>query len=351
MAKFLYKGSVKDIYEIAPATALKFGEGYMHFREHPQFPGEGAFSVFDYGEMPWGIEGKHTDLYKETLRFQKVLEDAGIETHFAEDMGDNKIGIKLARMLDYAEIEPGKSIIYRIPIECIFSHAVTPVASLHGRLRRGERNPKDYGLERAPEAGETVILPEIGTSYSTKIETTDIYKGLDAMAKLAGLVGDEKIKLNDMTLKAAKALIDDSRQVGITLADGKFEFVMGPDRNFMVCDTGYTWDENRILYQLKDGRYVDLSKQFPRNVYTIMGWKKELKEAQKEFPDDKSQWPEPPEVGDDIKRLCADTCTAVRYELTRQAGGPDIGDVAQRAMDTLDSLKERYRRDETGALI
>jgi phosphoribosylaminoimidazole-succinocarboxamide synthase len=353
MAELLYKGSVKDIYQITPATATEFGQGYMFFRPHKDFPGCGAFSVFDYGEMPWGIKGKHDDLYKETLRFKEVLEDAGMETHFTHDMGDNKIGIKLARMLGYDEIkaEGGKGIMYRIPIECVFSHAVTPVASLHKRLMKGERDPKDYGLKRTPEAGETVILPEIGTSYSTKIETTDVYKGLDSMAELAGLVGDEKVRLNDLTIKAAKTLIRDAGQVGITLADGKFEFVMGPNRNFMVADTGYTWDENRILYQLNDGRYVDLSKQFARNVYTIMGWKDELKKAQQEFPDDKSHWPAPPEVGDDIKGLCADMCTAVRHELTRESGGPRLAIVARRAMDTLDFLKERYGRDETGAQI
>jgi hypothetical protein len=106
------------------------------------------------------------------------------------------------------------------------------------------------------------------------------------------------------------------------------------------------------LYQLHDGRYVDLSKQLPRNIYAIMGWKAELKNAQKAHPEDKSQWPAPPELGDDLKQLCTDACRAVRYAITREPGSDKkIACVAQRVGDNLDALKEEYRRDETGAEI
>lgn len=340
----VYKGSVKNVIEGIPATAERFGRGVMHYEGDP-------FSVFDYGKMPWTIEGKGEDLYKETLHFFDVLEKESIPTHFLNNIGSRMIGIHLARMLEYDEIEPGKTIIYRVPIECVFSKVVTPVASLHKRLMNGKAKPEDYGLTGAPEAGETVILPEVKTSYSTKIETTDVYKGLKEMAELAGLVGNEAERLDELTIAAANALFRDAEKTSLMLADGKFEFVMGPGRNLIVADTGYTWDENRFLFNL-DGRYVDLSKQLPRNIYTIMGWKEELKVAQKEHPDDKSKWPEPPELTDMQMKVCREACYAVRAALTGEpASHGTLTDAAKHAIEILDDLKERYHRDETGADI
>jgi phosphoribosylaminoimidazole-succinocarboxamide synthase len=335
---------VKNIHQDVAPTETRFGRGFMHYDGDP-------FSVFDYGKMNWTIDGKGEDLYKETLKFFEVLEAEGIPTHFTEDLGPRKIGILLAHMLEYDDIEAGESIIYRIPIECVFSKIVTPVASLHRRLMAGTANIADYGLTKKPEPGETVILPDIKTSYSTKIETTDVYKGLAAMAKLAGLVGNEPERLDQSVIAAAEALFRDAEETGLLLADGKFEYVMGPGRNLIIADTAYTWDENRFLVELQDNRFVDVSKQFPRNIYTIMGWKKKLKEAQKKS-DNKSDWPEPPKLTDKQEEACIEVCHAVRAAITRESGCDKLlKKAAQNAMDILDELKNEYHIDETGAEI
>jgi phosphoribosylaminoimidazole-succinocarboxamide synthase len=229
VADLIYEGSVKNIYEEIPASAERFGIGSMRFEGDP-------FSVFDYGEMPWQIDGKGEDLYLESLRFFRVLEDEGIPTHFTGDMGNREIGIFLARMLEYYEIIPGKSVIYRIPIECVYSMVVTPVSSLHGRLRSDEANPADYGLDHVPAIDEVVVLPATRTTYSTKIETTDVYKSLEEMAGLAGLVGNEAGRLDALTIAGAAALARDAEETGLILGDGKFEFVIDFCINFMTAD-------------------------------------------------------------------------------------------------------------------
>ncbi len=342
----IYTGSVKNIHQSEPATERRFGRGYMNFEGDP-------FSIFDYGRMPWEISGKGEHLWRETKRFRDVLEKAGIPTHFTqEDMGKRKIGIRLARMLKYDEIKPGETEIYRIPIECVFSKVVTPVSSLHGRLRRGEADPKKYGLSRAPKEGEVVELPQIGTSYSTKIETTDVYKGLAEMAKLSGLVANEPERLDALTIVCAQELIDDAADVGLIIGDGKFEFIIGPGRNFSVADIGFSWDENRGIVYLPDGRYVDASKQFPRNVYTINGWKGQLKEAQKQYPNDKSKWPAPPEIDEKYKVICSALSGAWADAVTRKSGSDRVLiRAATKAADALDELKDRYKRDETGKAL
>jgi phosphoribosylaminoimidazole-succinocarboxamide synthase len=335
---------VKDVYQEKAATDKRFGSGFMLF-------GGDHFSVFDFGKMPWEIAGHGDALYRETLRFFQVLEAEGIPTHFTGDRGERKAGIRLARMLGYNDIKPGESIIYRIPIECIFTHVLTPVASLHKRLRTGKADPAKYGLSKAPEKGETVVLPTLGTTYSTKIETKDVYKDLEAMAKLAGLVGNEAGRLDALTLAAAEALIRDSENTGFVVADGKFEYVMGPGRNIIAADTCYSWDENRFIATAQDGRKVDLSKQFARNIYNIRfpDWKKALSDAQEKEPEDDTKWPQPPELRTDEMAACVQACDAVKSAITREAGcDRKLATTAKVALDVLDRLKEEYHRDETG---
>lgn len=347
MAKLLYTGKVKRILEEIPATATQFGLGYMDM-------GRSVFSVFDYGEkqpMPFEIKGKNKALYREAIRMFDVLGKAGIRTHFIEGMGNCKIKIRLARMLGYDEIETGKTVVYRLPIECVFSKVISPPASAHGRLRRREESPEKYGADHVPERDEFLVLPEIATSFSTKIEAADVYKDLESLARAAGLVGNEHSELKRLTIAAGELLIKDAEEVGLLIADGKFEFLLGPGRDFYVGDSGYSWDENRILFKLPDGRYVDLSKQFPRNVYTIIGWKAEIKAAQKKHPNEPELWPDPPELDGYIEELFSETCSATEHELCRIPGGPGLEGVAKRAADTLDRLKEKHHRDETGAEI
>jgi hypothetical protein len=123
-----------------------------------------------------------------------------------------------------------------------------------------------------------------------------------------------------------------------------------PHRSFLVADSCYTWDENRILYELPGGGYVDLSKQFVRNIYTINGYKAGLKKAQKEGKP-KEEWPNPPLLDDRQLKLVAMANAAVRKAICREKRGPDLRKTAKKAADELDRLKELYRRDETGAEI
>ena len=343
-ATHIYTGKVKSIWQYTPPTDEVLGDGYMDLSAN-------RFSLFDYGEkapMPWDITGKGRDQAWTTKRMFQVLEDAGIPTHFKYDMGNFRMRIKLARMLGYDDIKPGETINYRVPIECVFSKVITPPASAHRRLLKGKDRPDMYGADHVPVRGESLVLPRVATSFSTKIESADVYKSLDELAKAAGLVGNEAQRLKDLTIACGNVLIEDAQDVGIIVADGKFEFLLGPGRNLIVGDTGYTYDENRFLFELGQGSYVDLSKQLPRNIYTMHGWKKQMDDAKAAHPDDPSQWPDPPQIPDDEMRVCIDACDAVSYAIARRRGGPNLQSVARRAADILDRLKNQFHIDEAG---
>lgn len=340
-AELFHQGSVKKFYLIRPPTADSFGRGYLLFDSD-------GLSVFDYGELPWKIKGKGQRLYGTTKRFFGVLDESGIPHHMLRDMGDGKVGVHVGKIPEgYDDIERGVTTCYLVPLEVVFSTTVTPVASLHKDLRSGKVKPADFGLEGVPDRYETVTLPTPRVRFSTKIEAVDVYRR--GLAEQAGLVGNEEDRLKDLALAVNDAIRKDGAEVGLDVADGKIECVMGRGRNFMVGDTCYTWDECRMLVTLDDGRVVDLSKQLPRNIYTINGWKAELKAAQKAHPEDRSQWPPPPPLSDDLMELCSDACHAVSGAIERNPDAPALKPVAERVAEALDKLRTDYKRDETGA--
>jgi len=343
-------GKVKDFFQYRGADPSQeaFGLGYQTWPDD-------FYSLFDFGRFPQTIDGKADAMYKETVNFFKVLDKEGIPHHMVKDLGDKKIEVRVARIPpNYEWIEPGKTATYLIPIEVVFSQWVTPVSSLHGRLRKGTEDPSKYGLESPPEEGQTVVLDKPRITRSTKIEAVDQYEAeiKKDLFELAGLVDGEPKQLNDTALVVYDAIKKDAADSGLIIADGKIECIMGPDREILVADSCYTWDENRILYELPDGRFIDLSKQLPRNIYTINGYKGELKAAQKESPEDKSKWPAPPLLDEKQMGIVVDANDAVRMGLLKENGADGaLRNVASRAMDELDRLKELYKRDETGAEI
>ncbi len=345
MAVKIYPGSVKNIWQEEPPTETSFGRGYMEFRD------DDSFSIFDYGTFPWGINGKGQSLYNTSLKFFEILENADIDTHFLGDMGERRIRILLAKMpQSYDKIVAGKTVVYRIPIECVYSKVVTPVSSLHKRLRAGKERPEDYGLDRSPNRGETIILPETKTTFSTKIETIDVYKGLEELARIGGLIGNEHEMLRELTVRAGQEIMNYGNKRGVVVADGKLEFLLDANRQLIVGDTGLSWDENRLLVRLDDGVYVDLSKQLVRNIYTIaaLDWKQAILDAQKKYPDDTGKWPQPPDIDGKIKDLCAEACSVVSDVLIGKDVSTELLYVALDVHNTLEDLKRKHGRDETG---
>ena len=111
------RGKVKDFYidKNHPATDKAFGIGYQ------SWPND-RYSLFDYGAFPQEIPGKADAMWKETVHFFDLLEKEGIPTHFIEDMGDKKMMVRAARIPpNYDWIESGKTSIYLVPIEVVFS--------------------------------------------------------------------------------------------------------------------------------------------------------------------------------------------------------------------------------------
>lgn len=313
-----HPGSVKQVLASRLPTAEGFGEGVLDFGmsgdEH-----HNAYSVGDYGMMPDRIPGKSRMLHRMTNHFFRLLEHEGIPNHYIGDLGNRRVRVKIAeRITEYSQIRPGMEYFF-IPIEVVVSNILTPIASAHGRLRRGVDNPTEYGLPEGhvPGDNEIVILPESVITLSTKIEAEDVYRDEEVMMELAGINEDELARMKGIALGVNRAIAEDARIKGFALADGKLEFAMGRRGELYVVDTCYTWDENRILYD-----DVDFSKQTARNYYRLIGWWDKLKKAQKELP--QSEWPEPPNMHPGFLELTAATIATLCERITRKKWDGDV---------------------------
>jgi len=351
MAYLIHSGSVKDFYGENPPTDDTFGRGYLKFRKDPY--GIGPISIFDLKHRsPFGVMGKAEAMFDETVYFFEQMREHGIPTHYLGQRGDLEVAVCVAHIPPKdgwdAWVQDRGRKPFLIPAEVVITNTLTPVASLHKRLRAGKVSPADYGLSAAPGKYETVVLPQPAITTSTKLAAVDEYR--DDLFDRAGLTQAKRDVIRQTAIRANEITRADAMQVGLDIADGKFEFIMGPNGEILICDTYATSDENRVLAQARDGRWVDLSKQFPRNLYTINGYR-ELLEAAQGSGVPFAEWPVPELLDDPTMRVVERTYAVVRQELCRKPMGLDLQTVATEAQDTLDRFTETYHRDIVGNKI
>lgn len=337
-----YHGSVKTIYPTRARTPTAFGEARMVFGND--------YSVYDTGGK-WNLPGRAEDLGKSSAQYFTLLDHEGIPHHVIERVGPTEFRIHLAmRPTNYDQIERGKTTTYLIPIEYIFSRTVTPVSSLHRALRTGGLDPADYGLGHRPARDEVFVLPRTRVRYSTKIESTDRYTNREELERVAGLIGDEFDHCVGLTERIGDVLIAHGKRFGITVGDGKFEYIMAPDRRIIVGDTGLSWDECRWLVDIGDGTLVDVSKQMPRDYYMVAHpeWIAALKAAQKEKADSPDLWPDPPEMESKWVDLCTEACHLSSDVIIGEGSLSDLQDLARRRYEATQNLQRAHGRHITG---
>ncbi|MDY6966446.1 MAG: phosphoribosylaminoimidazolesuccinocarboxamide synthase [Halobacteriota archaeon] len=316
--KLLSTGSVKNLWVENLPDKKSLGDGLFEFTND--------YSVFDWGKMPQTIPDKGEALKRETAHWFKRLEEEGIPTHFIEDVDKTRIKVKLFRKLGYDEISPNTKN-YMVPIEIIFRNKVTPVSSLHRRLREGRADPEIYGLPKdlTIKEDETIVLSEPSVEFSTKIEETDRYIEEDEVIRLVAISREEIGLIKETALAVNKIITEEVERRDLDHIDGKIEVALGQDREIYVCDTVGTSDENRFLY-----KGLDLSKQMIRDFYRMNGWYDELKKARNEG----LKLPEPQMMDPDYHGLVNETykalCVSITGELWDEAESISLDEIVKR---------------------
>jgi phosphoribosylaminoimidazole-succinocarboxamide synthase len=286
--KFLKSGKVKDVYEASDSDL--------------EFVFSNRISVFDK-VIPSEIPFKGETLARTAAYWFQLCKDLGIKTHYIRLIGPNRMRVSRVRVIpdpDSLKSERGD---YLIPLECIARYYL--YGSLWDRVAEGEINTVALSFPRNHKAVQGERLPYAFFEVTTKLEKVDRnINELEAL-RISGLTKDEFDEMKAMVLRIDAEMNDQLVPRGLIHVDGKKEFAFDKDRNIMVVDTFGTADEDRFwdAAELKQGRFVERSKEFVRQYYRKTGYHDKLMRARRQGTEEPPIPPLPPEMLETVSNV------------------------------------------------
>ncbi|MDT0427338.1 phosphoribosylaminoimidazolesuccinocarboxamide synthase [Streptomyces salyersiae] len=226
--------STKDLYTLTPPADGRPGDGILTFTDR--------YSVYDFGVMPDEIPGKGKASCAMAITSFGLMHDAGIATHFVEQVSDNAIRIKLLDIDLEGRREltgPGGM----IPLQVVYRNALPKESSVHRRVAAGRLDPALIPDARRPGSP---WLDEVMVEFTTKFEETDRFVTREEAAAV-GRVGLKDItRIEQLTQRLGPVLTAHCEAAGMRLVDGKAEYGFDADGELIVIDHAGTPDENRF---------------------------------------------------------------------------------------------------------
>ena len=282
MNELIYKGSVKDIYEIDEATV--------------EFRFSDRISIFDV-LMPEDIPGKGKSLCDTACHWFKCLDALGIEHHFVERSGDRSMVVKRVQIIrDYAKIVDGKTN-HLVPLEFIARHYVAGM--LFDRIKSGKIPAADLGFASPEAAAYGARLPKPLFEMSTKLEPVDRFVDTEEALHISKISAATLAAVRDTCLTIDDTIEKLLAATNLIHVDGKKEFGYDPEGTLMVVDVFGTADEDRYwerkAYEER-GECVELSKEKIRQHYRAIGYKDDLYAARDAGTEEPAMPPMPPDL-------------------------------------------------------
>lgn len=323
-------GSVKNLIVKKEATVTQMGLGTFEFTDD--------YSVFDYGKMPDTIPAKGEALCRMAAYNFEQLQKLGISTHYVSCPAPNKMEVKLVRVLypQKNQLKKGDAN-YLVPLEVIFRNSLPEGSSVFKRMKSGELDYKELGLDHIPKPGEKLEKPIL--DVSTKLEMTDRYMGWKEAQELACLSDKQLAELQNATLKIDDFITKRSGQIGLEHADGKVEFAITPEGKLMLIDVCGTLDENRMLYN-----GVHISKQVIRDYYKLTPWYSSLENA-KAAGVQKGGYPLAPKMPNELKEIVSNMYKSVCEAWIGKKiwNAPEIKEVVEDYLSFVESLQVKEK--------
>jgi phosphoribosylaminoimidazole-succinocarboxamide synthase len=265
--RFLKSGKVKDVYEVSDSEL--------------EFVFSDRISVFDK-IIPSDVPFKGETLARTSAFWFEICRNLGIRTHYLRLVAPNRMRVKKVRVISDPEQLRLQSGNYLIPLECIVRYYI--YGSLWDRFAASDisssmlKFPENY----KPTLGEK--LPSPFFEVTTKLEKVDRNLTLSEAVKISNLRLDELNHVKDMAIAIDQEMDSRIAPRGLVHVDGKKEFALDEKRNLMIVDTFGTADEDRFWdsKELKEGRFVERSKEFVRQYYREIGYHEKLMKARRE---------------------------------------------------------------------
>ena len=286
--RFLKSGKVKDVYEVSDSEL--------------EFVFSDRISVFDK-VIPSDVPFKGETLARTSAFWFEICRNLGIRTHYLRLMAPNRMRVKKVRVISDPEQLKLQNGNYLIPLECIVRYYI--YGSLWDRFIASDisssmlKFPENY----KPTLGEK--LPSPFFEATTKLEKVDRNLTLSEAVKISNLRLDELDHVKDMAMAIDQEMDSRIAPRGLVHVDGKKEFALDEKRNLMVVDTFGTADEDRFwdAKELKEGRFVERSKEFVRQYYREIGYHEKLMKARREGAKEPPIPPLPKDMLESVSRV------------------------------------------------
>ncbi|HLE96108.1 MAG TPA: phosphoribosylaminoimidazolesuccinocarboxamide synthase [Candidatus Thermoplasmatota archaeon] len=280
--QLLRTGKVKEVFEVSDKE--------LEFRFSDNI------SVFDK-VIPTQVPKKGETLCRTSAHWFEVVEkELGIPTHFLGLKGPDRMRVRRVEVVQVPDITPD-STSFLIPLEVICRHYVA--GSLHDRLKSGKIRARQLGFRTDDVPKYGTRLPEPFLEFTTKLEKTDRELSEAEAQAISKLSDDEFAELKDLVIEIDALIEDEVAPRGLVHVDGKKEFGMDADRQFMLLDTFGTADEDRwwdkAAYEA-NGETKELSKEFVRQHYRATRYHEALSEARAKGRPEPPIPPLPPDV-------------------------------------------------------
>jgi phosphoribosylaminoimidazole-succinocarboxamide synthase len=287
-------GSVKDLYFLIGSRERRINTGRFIFSDR--------YSVFDWGELPDHIENKGAALCLMGAYCFEKAEEQGIRTHYRglvrsdgklvrlDDIEEptNTMEVSLVGVI-HPKFENGSYYYsmftpeltnFLIPLEIIYRNGLPESSSIFKRLKKGEINLDDLGLDHYPNPGEGLEKPIF--DVSTKLEERDRYITWREAKEIANLSDSEAKEIKDLLFRTNELITQIAGKTNLVNEDGKIELAFDPNRKLMLVDVIGTLDECRFTY-----RGFHVSKEIARQYYKNTDWYKDVEEAKKKAEEQK----------------------------------------------------------------
>lgn len=170
-----------------------------------------------------------------------------------------KVGTSGATVTEYPDLTQ-KPALHLLPIEFVFRFSLPKGSSLAKRVEESPSHLTDYGFPGSlQDLTRGVAFPFV--ECFTKLESQDRPLSRREAIQISGLTEDQFEKVLTMTACAAHFLHESFAKVGLSLADGKFEWAYGAEEGPVLVDA-IGPDELRVLHGS-----VQLSKEWLRQWY------------------------------------------------------------------------------------
>lgn len=274
-------GSSKDIYGVSANPKYEHEELLFLFKDD--------VSVFDLGPVPGGVPGLGKLRRDFSVKIFGIFNAESIPNHFISAVGENGILVKACSVPE--KNLKAKSGARLLPLELIFRNFVTP--KIVDRVESLELDRSRFSLAAFhPFRAESSFSPAF-VECSTKHEASDRYIDDAEAAELARITAEDLQRVYSATRSAALCIREYLKDSPVTLEDGKFEFGINTKCQIFMCDS-ISPDELGIS-DLSGKRYdKNPLRDWYRKMFPV--WYKDLLEAKRAHPLDKSFWPKYPDA-------------------------------------------------------